>query len=117
VPVDDQGQRSFAKGASSAYGTGQQLRSSGQRDLAIETDAHFTRNVSYDPPVVIISARSALKLEVLCRRFSLVRDFLVFDDLPLIETAEASGKDRNGKARQGRQIDDPRDFPRRTVTL
>ena len=32
---------------------------------------------------------SALNLAILCRCFSLVRDFLVFDNLPLIETAEA----------------------------
>ena len=30
-----------------------------------------------------------MNLEILCRCFSLVRDFLVFDNLPLIETAEA----------------------------
>jgi hypothetical protein len=30
----------------------------------------------------------ALNLEILCRCFSLVRDFLVFDNLPLVEAAE-----------------------------
>ena len=34
--------------------------------------------------------RSALKLEMLCRCFSFIRDFLVFDNLALIETAKAS---------------------------
>ena len=38
--------------------------------------------------------KSALNLEVLRRRFALVRDFLVFDDLPLIEAAEAGSFDR-----------------------
>ena len=38
----------------------------------------------------LLSARSALKLEMFCRCFSFVRDFLVFDNLPLIEAAEAS---------------------------
>jgi hypothetical protein len=33
--------------------------------------------------------RSALNLQIFCRCFSLIRDFLVFDNLPLIETAEA----------------------------
>ena len=33
---------------------------------------------------------SALNLAILRRCFSLVRDFLVFDNLPLIETAEAA---------------------------
>ena len=37
---------------------------------------------------------SALNLEVLSRSFAPVRDFLVFDDLPLIETAEAGSFDR-----------------------
>jgi hypothetical protein len=35
------------------------------------------------------AAGSALDLEVLCGRFALVRDFFVFDDLPLIEAAKA----------------------------
>jgi hypothetical protein len=33
--------------------------------------------------------KSALNLEVLSRSFAPIRDFLVFDDLPFIETAEA----------------------------
>ena len=37
-----------------------------------------------------LSARSALKLEMFRRCFSFVRDFLVFDNLPFIEAAEAS---------------------------
>ncbi len=53
MPVGDQGQRPFAKGASSAYGTGPELRNSGQRDLAIETGARLTRIVGYDKSVVI----------------------------------------------------------------
>ena len=40
-----------------------------------------------------VAARSALNLEILCRCFALVCDFLVFDDLPLIETGEASSLD------------------------
>ena len=38
--------------------------------------------------------KSALNLEVLSRSFAPVRDFLVFHDLPLIETAEAGSFDR-----------------------
>src|SRR6202521_2972166 len=38
--------------------------------------------------------KSALNLEVLSRSFAPVRDFLVFDDLPLIETGEAGSFDR-----------------------
>jgi hypothetical protein len=38
--------------------------------------------------------KSALNLEVLSRCFAPVRDFLVFDNLPLIETAEAGSFDR-----------------------
>ena len=38
--------------------------------------------------------KSGLNLEVLSRSFAPVRDFLVFDDLPLIETAEAGSFDR-----------------------
>ena len=38
--------------------------------------------------------KSALNLEALSRNFAPVRDFLVFDDLPLIETAEAGSFDR-----------------------
>ena len=30
-----------------------------------------------------------MNLAILCQCFSLIRDFLVFDNLPLIETAEA----------------------------
>jgi hypothetical protein len=37
----------------------------------------------------LLSARSALKLKMSCRCFSFVRDFLVFDNLPLIEAVEA----------------------------
>jgi hypothetical protein len=37
--------------------------------------------------------KSALNLEVLSRSFAPVRDFLVFDDLPLIKTAEAGSFD------------------------
>jgi hypothetical protein len=53
VPVDNQGQRSCFKGTSPAYGPGQEFHNRGQRDLGIEADARITRNVSYDPPVVI----------------------------------------------------------------
>jgi len=35
----------------------------------------------------------ALNLEIFCRGFSLVRDFLVFDNLPFIETGEAGSLD------------------------
>jgi hypothetical protein len=35
-------------------------------------------------------ANSALNLKILCRRFPPVRDFLVFDDLPLIESGQTS---------------------------
>src|ERR1700674_3622430 len=38
--------------------------------------------------------KSALNLEFLSGSFAPVRDFLVFDDLPLIETAEAGSFDR-----------------------
>src|SRR6185369_12343992 len=38
--------------------------------------------------------KSALNLEILSRSFAPVRDFLVFDDLSLIETAEAGSFDR-----------------------
>src|SRR6266511_3837795 len=38
--------------------------------------------------------RSALHLDILCRRFALIRDFLVFDDLPFIQTAETGPLDR-----------------------
>jgi hypothetical protein len=41
-----------------------------------------------------IPERSALDLEVLCRCFALVRDFVVFDNLPLIQSAEAGFFDR-----------------------
>jgi hypothetical protein len=37
----------------------------------------------------LLSGTSALKLEMFCRDFSFVRDFLVFDNLPLVEAAEA----------------------------
>ena len=37
--------------------------------------------------------KSALNLEVLSRSFAPVRDFFKFDDLPLIETAEAGSFD------------------------
>src|SRR5437879_2644087 len=40
------------------------------------------------------SPRSALNLKILCRRFSLIRDFFVFDDLPLVQSAETSPLDR-----------------------
>ena len=38
--------------------------------------------------------QSALNLEIVCRRFALVRDLVVFDNLPLIQTAETSLLDR-----------------------
>jgi hypothetical protein len=38
-------------------------------------------------------AKSALNLQILCRRFAPVRDFLVFDDLSLIETTKTSSLD------------------------
>ena len=69
MPVDDQGQRSFAKDASSANGPGQEFRNSGQRDLATETDAHLTRNVSRVASV-IISQRDRVKFQIFCRWFS-----------------------------------------------
>jgi hypothetical protein len=37
--------------------------------------------------------KSALNLQIFCRCFSLVRNFLVFDNLLLIETAEAGSPD------------------------
>src|SRR5208282_4530973 len=37
----------------------------------------------------LLSARSALNLEILCRCFSFVCDFFVFDNLPFIEAGEA----------------------------
>jgi hypothetical protein len=48
----------------------------------------------------LLSARSALKLEMFCRCFSFVRDFLVFDNLPLIEAAEASFLDSRDMVRR-----------------
>ena len=41
---------------------------------------------THDSPIPKISA---LNLEVLCRRFSFVRNFVVFDNLALIQIAEA----------------------------
>jgi hypothetical protein len=38
-------------------------------------------------------AKSALNLQILCRRFTPVRDFLVFDDLSLIETTKTGSLD------------------------
>jgi hypothetical protein len=38
-------------------------------------------------------ANSALNLKILCRRFAPVRDLLVFDDLPLIESGQTSAFD------------------------
>jgi hypothetical protein len=38
--------------------------------------------------------RSALHPEILCRRLSLIRDFFVFDDLALIQSAETGPLDR-----------------------
>jgi hypothetical protein len=35
-----------------------------------------------------LQTRSALNLEIFCRCFSLVGDFLIFDNLPFIEAAE-----------------------------
>ena len=54
--------------------------------------------------------KSALNLEVLSRSFAPVRDFLVFDDLPLIETAEAGSFDR-------RDVDEQRLGPTRCMRL
>ena len=34
--------------------------------------------------------KSALNFQVLCCRFASIRDFVVFDDLPFIQTTEAS---------------------------
>ena len=42
---------------------------------------------------VTVAARSALNLQMFCRRFSFARDFFVFDNLPLGETAEAGSLD------------------------
>src|ERR1700676_1571589 len=39
------------------------------------------------------TALSAVNLKIFSRRFSLVRDFFVFDDLPLIEAAKAGPLD------------------------
>jgi hypothetical protein len=64
------------------------LNSGGVRPKKIRPDRWGGR------PAEIKNAKSALNLEILRRRFALVRDFLVFDDLPLIETAEASSFDR-----------------------
>jgi hypothetical protein len=44
--------------------------------------------------LAVAPPESALNLEVFGRRFALVRDLFVFDDLPLIETAEAGSFDR-----------------------
>jgi len=38
--------------------------------------------------------QSALNSKILCRRFALVRDLFVFDNLPLIQAAEAGFLDR-----------------------
>jgi hypothetical protein len=47
---------------------------------------------------------SALNLAILCRCFSLVRDFLVFDNLPLIETAEAGLLDSRDHCQRRRPV-------------
>ena len=49
---------------------------------------------SYGDRLAETKTKSALTLEVLSRSFAPVRDFLVFDDPPLIETAEAGSFDR-----------------------
>jgi hypothetical protein len=41
-----------------------------------------------------VAPKSALHLETFCRCFSFARDFFVFDNLPLSETAKASFLDR-----------------------
>ena len=43
--------------------------------------------------VDLSAAISALNLNILCRCFALIRDFLVFDNLPFIETGEAGSLD------------------------
>jgi hypothetical protein len=43
--------------------------------------------------LAVALGKSALNVQIFCRCFSLVRNFLVFDNLPLIETAEAGSPD------------------------
>jgi hypothetical protein len=68
-------------------GGGQQSREGGS-EAVVEQAQHLT----------IALAGSALNLQIFCRCFSLVRYFLVFDTLPLIEAAQAGsldGRDMN----------------------
>jgi len=87
VPVDDQGQRPFAKGASSEHGTGQELRCRGQRYLAIETNARLTRNVGHVASVVTISARSGEVSDLLRRPHALTVPFVGSPLLPAFRGA------------------------------
>ena len=76
MPVDNQGQRSCSKGTSPAYGSGQEFRNRGQRDLATETDAHLARNGSHVASVVI-SQQDRVKFQIFCRWFSFGGEVLV----------------------------------------
>jgi hypothetical protein len=49
--------------------------------------------VGIEPTLSRVKGRAALNLQVLCRCFSPVRDFLVFDNLPFIEAAETGPLD------------------------
>ena len=84
MPVDDQGQRSCSKGTSSAYGPGQELRNRGQRDLATETDARLTRNVSHDASVVI-SQQNQVKFQIFCRCFVFAGEVLVILETRILD--------------------------------
>jgi len=59
------------------------------RHYSFDTSQPFVKRESQQ-----LQKTSALNLQILCRGFALVCDFFVFDDLPLIQTAEASLLDR-----------------------
>jgi hypothetical protein len=73
VPVDDQGQRSFAKGTSSADATGQEFRNSGQRNPATATGARLTRIAGYDKSVVTFQQDRGAPRAELYHRLSAMR--------------------------------------------
>jgi len=65
----------------------------GRPQIASLTPAKYFDSASARFAGFDVAPNPALTLQILCRCFALVRDVLVFDDLPLIETAETGALD------------------------
>ena len=80
----------------------------GRPQIASLTPAKYFDSASARFAGFDVAPNPALTLQILCRCFALVRDVLVFDDLPLIETAETGALGAAKEAATSQRLDSKR---------